>query len=198
VGGKCGVIVTGHAPAGTEREGAAKSDDMKRVVFVAVATVALLAAYACYPSGPSLPQDAKADRVVVEKASRSLVLMSKGRILKTYRVSSGRNPVGAKLRQGDGRTPEGRYTIDYRNPRSRFHLALHISYPDAGDRRRAARTGASPGGDIMIHGLPNGLGWLGRLHQVMDWTDGCIAVTDPEMDEIWRAVPDGVLIEIKP
>jgi murein L,D-transpeptidase YafK len=196
VGGR--LVLTGHAPAAAGRDRSEESDDMKRVVFAVVAIAALLAAYAHYPSWPPLPQDAKADRVVVEKAARSLMLMSQGRTLKTYRISLGRDPVGAKVRQDDGRTPEGRYTINYRNPRSRFHLALHISYPDADDRRRAARTGASPGGDIMIHGLPNGLGWIGRLHQVVDWTDGCIAVTNPEMEEIWRAVPDGALIEIKP
>ncbi len=172
---------------------------MKRAVFVTVVVVALvLAAYAHYPPRPGLPADARADRVVVEKANRSLTLMLQGRLLKTYRVRLGRNAVGAKARQGDGRTPEGRYTIDSRNPHSRFHLALHVSYPDAGDRKRVTAAGVSPGGDIMIHGLPNGLGWLGRLHLVMDWTDGCIAVTNPEMDEIWRAVPDGAPIEIKP
>ncbi|HSB72669.1 MAG TPA: L,D-transpeptidase family protein [Candidatus Methylomirabilis sp.] len=158
----------------------------------------VLAAYAHNPTWPRLPAGAKTDRVVVEKARRSLTHMLQEAILKSYRVRLGRDPVGAKVRQGDGRTPEGRYTIDSRNPRSRFHLALHVSYPDAGDRTRAAAAGLSPGGDIMIHGLPNGLGWLGRLHQLMDWTDGCIALTNPETDEIWRAIPDGTPIEIKP
>jgi murein L,D-transpeptidase YafK len=101
-------------------------------------------------------------------------------------------------REGDGRTPEGRYSIDSRNSRSRFHLALHISYPNADDRRTAQQRGVSPGGDIMIHGLPNGLGWLDKLHRKRDWTDGCVAVTNPEMEEIWAHVATGTAIEILP
>jgi len=124
--------------------------------------------------------------------------MSGTTALKTYKISLGTSPVGPKQQQGDHKTPEGHYVIDRRNPKSRFYRSLHIAYPDANDRERAAQSGVDPGGDIMIHGLPNGFGWLGDIHLVLDWTDGCIAVTDEQMDEIWRAVPDGTPIEIKP
>lgn len=124
--------------------------------------------------------------------------MNQGKILKSYKIALGRDPQGQKVRQGDHKTPEGTYILDRRNDKSRFYRSIHVSYPDARDRATAARLGVEPGGDVMIHGLPNGFGWLGNLHREMDWTDGCIAVTDEEMDEIWRAVPDGTPIEIKP
>lgn len=95
-------------------------------------------------------------------------------------------------------TPEGNYVLDWRNPRSKFHRSIHVSYPSASDIAKAREEGVHPGGDIMIHGLQNGLGWIGRFHRLMDWTDGCIAVTDAKMDEIWRAIPDGTPIEIRP
>jgi murein L,D-transpeptidase YafK len=141
---------------------------------------------------------AVADRVVVMKKEHTLTLMSQARVLKTYNIALGRDPEGPKVRQGDHRTPEGIYLLDRRNLNSRFHRSIHISYPESKDRAEAARLGFAPGGDIMIHGLPNGLGWLGSWHRRMDWTDGCIAVTNEEMDEIWRAVPDGTPIEINP
>lgn len=156
-----------------------------------------LVAYHVWPSAP-LPAAARADRVLVLKSERALVLLRDGKPLKRYRIALGRDPQGPKQRQGDSRTPEGRYRVDARNSASRFHLALHISYPDAADRRRARRKGVPPGGDIMIHGMRNGFGWIGTLHRLVDWTDGCIAVTDREMDEIWRAVPVGTPVEIRP
>jgi murein L,D-transpeptidase YafK len=110
----------------------------------------------------------------------------------------GRNPVGPKLREGDKRTPEGLYAIESHNPRSSFHRALKVSYPSAADRIAAAKRGVAPGGDIMIHGIRNGLGFIGRLQRRLDWTAGCIAVTNPEIEEIYRAVPDGTPIEIRP
>jgi len=140
----------------------------------------------------------KADRVIVVKHERTLTLMSGSTVLKSYKVSLGSEPVGPKQRQGDHKTPEGSYVLDRRNPRSRFYRSLHISYPTPEQRTEAVKTGTDPGGDIMIHGLPNGFGWLGSLHRTLDWTDGCIAVTDQEMDEIWQAVADGTPIEIKP
>ena len=105
---------------------------------------------------------------------------------------------GHKQREGDERTPEGRYVIDWRNARSVAHLSLHISYPDARDQAAAAQAGVSPGGAVMIHGLPNGWGAIGRWHRLADWTDGCIGVTNAEMREIWARVPDGTPIEIRP
>ncbi len=159
-----------------------------------VALVALLHA----PARPPLPAGARADRIVIEKARRRLVLMRGGRPLRSYRIALGRHPVGPKRRRGDGRTPEGLYRIDWRNPKSRYHLSLHISYPDRRDRARARRLGVSPGGSIMIHGLPNGMGWLGRLHALVDWTGGCVAVSNSEIEEIWRLVPNGTVVEIRP
>ena len=121
-----------------------------------------------------------------------------GSLLKTYRVALGRNPVGAKEQEGDMKTPEGVYKIDYRNPNSDYHLALHISYPSDEDNARAAQRGVSAGSDIMIHGLPNGRGWIGAAHRQKDWTAGCIALTDEEIEELCRATPDGTTIEIRP
>jgi murein L,D-transpeptidase YafK len=140
----------------------------------------------------------KADRILVEKAARRLTLFFAGRKLKEYRVALGFSPVGPKEREGDGRTPEGNYTIDFHKADSAFHRALHISYPDAADTTHAAEAGVAPGGDIMIHGLPNGYGAVGPAHYVRDWTAGCIAVTDSEIDEIWASVNDGTPVEIRP
>ncbi len=140
----------------------------------------------------------KADHVVVEKAARQLTLYREGVALKSYRVALGFSPVGAKERQGDGRTPEGLYVIDRRNAKSQFHLSLHVSYPNAQDRARTGKAGVDPGGDIFVHGLPNGLGFARATFNLRDWTLGCIAVTNPEIEEIWAAVPDGTPIEIKP
>ena len=132
----------------------------------------------------------RADLIVVNKSRREMVLLHGENVLRTYRIALGREPVGHKQCEGDGRTPEGRYTIDRRNPKSRYRLALHISYPNAEDRARAAAAGVEPGGDIMIHGLKDGERREG------DWTQGCIAVTDEEMDEIWGLVADGTPIVI--
>lgn len=140
----------------------------------------------------------KADHVVVEKAARKLTLYREDVALKSYRVALGFSPLGAKEHQGDGRTPEGLYVIDRRNANSRFHLSLHVSYPNAQDRLRASQAAVDPGGDIFVHGLPNGLGFAGAAFNLRDWTLGCVAVTNAEIEEIWRAVPDGTPIEIKP
>lgn len=149
-------------------------------------------------SYPKPPAKAKADHIVILKSKRELQLWSNGTLLETYRISLGGEPVGPKLQQGDHRTPEGKYVIAGRNAHSKFHRSLRISYPNAEDRVRAAKHGVSPGGDIMIHGLPNGYGWIGRRHLSRDWTDGCIAVTDQEIEEIWDLVPDGTPVEIRP
>jgi murein L,D-transpeptidase YafK len=133
----------------------------------------------------------RADLVVVSKKKREMVLLRGESVLRTYRIALGREPVGPKRQEGDGRTPEGRYTIDYRNARSKYHLSLHISYPDAADVARAQEAGVDPGGDIMIHGLREGVRMEG------DWTQGCIAVTDEEMDEIWGLVEEGTAIWIE-
>jgi murein L,D-transpeptidase YafK len=139
-----------------------------------------------------------ADSVVVNKSRHELLLLQRGRVLRSYRVALGHQPVGPKTMQGDGRTPEGRYQIDSRNPQSRFHLALHISYPNATDTKRAGHLQVDAGGDIMIHGLPRWAGILGRTHRALDWTDGCIAVSNSEIEEIWRLVPVGTAVQINP
>ena len=139
-----------------------------------------------------------ADLVVVLKKERTLQLLSGGRVIKSYKVALGGDPVGAKVRQGDHRTPEGIYVLDSRNAHSQFHKSIHISYPNARDRAAARAKGVSAGGDVFVHGLPNGYGWVGAAHRAKDWTDGCIAVTDEEIEEIWKAVRDGTAIEIRP
>lgn len=139
-----------------------------------------------------------ADSIVVEKARRTLTLYSGGYAVRTYRVALGKQPAGDKVVRGDGKTPEGLYHVDFKNPQSKYHMALHISYPDVAHARRAAALGASPGGDIMIHGLPAAYAKLGPEQADYDWTEGCIAVTDQEIEEIWHAVPPGAPIEIKP
>lgn len=144
------------------------------------------------------PAQAGVDLVRVEKSERRMDLLDGHRVVRSYAVALGANPVGHKQREGDERTPEGAYVLDWRNPASRFHRSIHISYPNAADRMDAEHRGENPGGDIMIHGQPNGWGWWGWLLQYFDWTNGCIAVTDAEMDEIWALVPDGTRIEITP
>jgi murein L,D-transpeptidase YafK len=138
------------------------------------------------------------DKVLIEKQARRLTLLSKGAVVKTYQIALGGNPVGPKERQGDNKTPEGTYIIDSRNGNSAFHLSLHISYPNAKDRKRARELGVSPGGDIMIHGLKNGFAQAGVAHAERDWTEGCIAVTNQEMEEIYKFVPNGTVVEITP
>ncbi|HWR34624.1 MAG TPA: L,D-transpeptidase family protein [Clostridia bacterium] len=145
-----------------------------------------------------LPKDAIADRIIVLKARRELQLLHEGKVLKTYRVALEGNPIGPKQRQGDGRTPEGTYFISTRNPKSQFHLSPRISYPNQEQRGRAKKMGVDPGGDIYIHGLPKGWEWVGAGHRMKDWTNGCIAVTNDEIEEMWRVVPNGTRVEIRP
>ena len=140
----------------------------------------------------------QANRILVEKSARRLTLLHDTHVLKTYQIALGGSAIGHKEQEGDGRTPEGIYTIDFHKPDSDYHLALHISYPNETDRARAALRGVSAGSDIMIHGLRNGAGTIGAAHRLRDWTAGCIAVTDAEIEEIYRAVPDGTPIEIRP
>jgi murein L,D-transpeptidase YafK len=144
------------------------------------------------------PPNERANHILVEKSARQLSLLRDDAILKTYQIGLGGDPIGPKDREGDSRTPEGRYTINFKNDASRFHLSLRVSYPDANDKARAAAAGVSPGSDIMIHGLPNGMGWLGAALRAYDWTDGCIAVTNAEIEEIWSLVETGTSIEIRP
>lgn len=139
-----------------------------------------------------------ADRIVIEKKARRLQLFANGEVLKTYKIALGGNPIGPKEREGDKKTPEGTYVIDSKNQRSRYHRSLHISYPNEKDRKRAEKLGVSPGGDIMIHGIKKGFSWVGDAHTEVDWTQGCIAVTDEEIEEISKLTPNGTIVEIRP
>ncbi len=161
---------------------------------IAVALAFLLAQH----NWNGLPAHTTIDRIVVEKSKRQLSIFRDRNKLKTYRVALGRNPIGPKEEEGDMKTPEGVYKIDQHKADSDYHLALHISYPSAEDNARAAAHGVSAGCDIMIHGLPNGAGSLGALHRQKDWTAGCIALTDQEIEELYRVTPDNTIVEIKP
>jgi murein L,D-transpeptidase YafK len=168
------------------------------VLFLFLCLLAIGVAAAAYLNFDPLPRDAVADRILVEKSARRLTLIRNGNALKTYRVALGRVPIGPKEYEGDQRTPEGVYSIDFHKPDSDYHLALHVSYPEQRDIDRAGAQGLSAGSDIMIHGLPNGRGWIGRFHRRSDSTAGCVAVADFEIEEIYRAVPDGTPIELRP
>jgi tetratricopeptide (TPR) repeat protein len=143
-------------------------------------------------------QKGPADKILIEKEERRLTLMAKGKVLKIYKIALGGNPRGPKERQGDNKTPEGNYLIDSRNKDSRHHLSLHISYPNEEDKKRAKKMGISPGGNIMIHGIKNGFSWAADSHKEVDWTNGCIAVTDEEIEEIAKLTPNGTMVEIRP
>jgi len=159
-------------------------------------TMPLMASTAAASSGSY--EAVMVDGIIVEKSTRSLYLVAGERPVRSYRISLGDNPRGHKMREGDKRTPEGRYTIDYRNPDSRYHLSLHISYPSPEDVQRAEQRGDDPGGMIMIHGMPNHKRWTHDYLIRKDWTDGCIAVSNRDMEEIWHLVKDGTPIEIRP
>jgi murein L,D-transpeptidase YafK len=139
----------------------------------------------------------KAEKVLVFKGERKLQLLKDGQPYKTYPISLGFNPKGHKEREGDGKTPEGSYRISGRNPQSSFHLSLKVSYPDRKDREKAAELGVSPGGDIFIHGLPNGDGAKPESYLGRDWTFGCISVDNSAIEYLWHAVADGTEIEIR-
>jgi murein L,D-transpeptidase YafK len=140
------------------------------------------------------------DKVLVRKRERVMFLMSNGSPVRAYRIALGESPSGHKRYEGDQRTPEGTYTLDWRNPNSRFYKSIHVSYPNETDHEYASSSGFSPGGMIMLHGWPNERSSKLTLDKLLgtDWTDGCIAVSNTAMDEIWERVPDGTPIEIQP
>jgi murein L,D-transpeptidase YafK len=140
----------------------------------------------------------KADLVLVKKSERKLFLISGGQPFREYRVAFGPKPRGPKLAAGDERTPEGEYVLDRKNEKSAFYKSIRISYPNDTDRERAERLGLQPGGSIMIHGQPNDRPWPEEVSQTFNWTNGCIAVTDLQMDEIWEAIDVGTPIRIQP
>ncbi len=168
-------------------------------IVALVATIVLVVQLVGCASAPT-PGAARVDRVVVRKGERKLTLYQGGEPIREFRVALGDSPRGHKFREGDERTPEGDYILDWRNPNSNYHKAIHVSYPNERDRAFAEALGVSPGGMIMIHGRPN---WLTSAkvaseYDRRDWTNGCIAVTNAEMDEIWRLVRDGTPIRILP
>lgn len=165
-----------------------------RTTLGLVLLAAAHAAGAADGPGPLQP----ADRVVIEKAHRTLTLYAGERKLAAFQVALGREPVGRKQCRGDNRTPEGLYRVAGRKENSDFHRALRISYPSERDVARARAAGCEPGGDIMIHGLKPDWAALGKWHRRDDWTRGCIAVTNEEIEKIWALVPDGVEVEIRP
>lgn len=160
---------------------------MKRLLLVVVSLAFSSAAIA-----------EKADLVLIKKSERLLILKKGKDELRRYSVALGGNPVGPKKCQGDEKTPEGDYVIVSRNSKSSFYKSLKVSYPSEVDKKKARQLGCNPGGDIMIHGLPNGRGDLGASHRLVDWTLGCIAVTNSEIDEIWKLVSDGTSVKILP
>lgn len=138
------------------------------------------------------------DKVIVEKSQRKMTVLRQGQVVAVFPIALGRQPVGAKTCEGDMRTPEGSYRIVEHKPNSDYYRALRLSYPEQGDITRAREQGCSPGGNILIHGLENGFGYVGTAHRSVDWTRGCIAVTNQEMDRLWTLVSDGTEVEILP
>ena len=176
---------------------------MKRAALALVAGLTAALGGAALVSGgaaeppPMAPASERIDLIKVDKSERRLELWRDGRKVREYAIALGASPLGHKTQEGDERTPVGDYAIDWRNPNSSYHLSLHISYPNADDVAEARRRGVSPGGDIMVHGLPNGPVAAFVAHPETDWTDGCIAVTDAEIREIWALAPDGTPIRIQ-
>ncbi|MGD9042366.1 MAG: L,D-transpeptidase family protein [Desulfobacterales bacterium] len=164
-----------------------------KVVLKIIAVVFVLLLYAGAAHSGQV-----ADMVIVEKSESRLYLMRAGEVFASFRVAFGANPEGHKQQQGDERTPEGKYVLGYKNAGSAFYKSIHISYPNAKDRAEAHKRGVDPGGDIMIHGQKNGYGKFAAIVQRFNWTDGCIALSDSDMDLVWNAVKPGTPIEIRP
>jgi murein L,D-transpeptidase YafK len=190
----CAIAVADTQPATVVLAGAPAASASAAPAGAASAVKAL----SPYASAMARPKTFDADSIVLDKSDRRLDLYERGVLKKTYVVALGKNPVGPKTRRGDGRTPEGLYYIEGRNPGSKYHLSLRVSYPGPADRANAARRGVSPGGDIMLHGLPREFASVGALHRQQDWTEGCVALTNEEIEEIWRNVSDGARILIRP
>ncbi len=163
---------------------------------ITILTLAAVLTWANWPHS-KLPQETKADRILVEKAKRTLTLFHGEQKIKSYPISLGWNPVGPKQREGDRKTPEGIYRITEHKTDSAYYRALRISYPESKDIQQARQLQVPPGSDIMIHGIRNGLGVVGRMQRWFDWTAGCIALTNPEMAEIFHATQPGAQIEIR-
>ncbi len=164
------------------------------VLIIGILSCSILTANSSAP----LPKDSKIDKIEVFKSKREMKVYQNGKLLKTYKIALGTNPTGAKQFEGDGKTPEGLYYIDGKNPNSSYHKNLGVSYPNETDKVFAKKNKKSPGGLIKIHGLPNGMGAIGSAHTLSDWTLGCIAVTSEEIDELYVSVPLRTPIQIHP
>jgi murein L,D-transpeptidase YafK len=164
-----------------------------KTIYAIIISFSLLSCAISFADQPPQP-----DYLLVKKSERRLYLIKNGKPIKDYKIALGNNPDGHKLQKGDSRTPEGRYVLDWRKNSQNFYKSIHISYPSVRDIQAARQRGVEPGGMIMIHGLPTGFDWTGRSIQDVDWTNGCIAVTNREIDEIWAVVKDGTPIEIMP
>jgi murein L,D-transpeptidase YafK len=175
-----------------------KGDAKRMAIRKVICSVAVAAALSACASRTLTRDEVKVDLVKVVKSERRLYLMSDESVLRQFRISLGAAPTGHKEQEGDERTPEGPYMLDYKKTDSNFYKAIHVSYPNKKDVENAKRKGVSPGGDIMVHGQKNGLGWLSFLSQRIDWTNGCIGLSNKDMDEVWRLVNSGTPIEIVP
>jgi murein L,D-transpeptidase YafK len=169
----------------------------KLITGILVLLIIAASVYYFFPED-KLPPGIKIDRLVVRKRDRIMQVYSGDNVIKTYRISLGRNPTGDKEYEGDKKTPEGEYKINDRNPESGYHKNLGISYPNTEDIAVAKRKNLKPGGEIKIHGLRNGLGFIGKFHRMIDWTAGCIALTNEEIDELYDRVEIGTPIIIQP
>jgi murein L,D-transpeptidase YafK len=147
---------------------------------------------------PPIARGERATRIHVDKAWRVMMIETNRKVRRVYAIGLGDDPIGHKQQRGDSRTPEGRYAISFKNDRSKFHLSLRVSYPNDRDRANARKLKVHPGSDIMIHGRPNGVEWWRTMLMDRDWTDGCIAVTNDEIEEIWKLVSVGTRIDIRP
>ena len=169
----------------------------KFIKYFFLVVLFVLTIYYFYPE-TKFPANIAVDKIVVLKSKRQLQTFSNGHLVKTYAISLGRSPVGDKEFEGDNRTPEGLYEINDKNPNSDFHKNLGVSYPNSDDIKKAKKTGRQTGGDIKIHGLKNGLGFIGKFQRWRDWTAGCMALTNSDIDELFDHVKNGTLIEIRP
>jgi len=169
-----------------------------RLLIISILAIATVGSYKFLYSNNPIDKSIKIDKIIVEKSKRELQVYSNNKLIKTYKISLGRNSVGKKEFEGDNKTPEGEYVINDKNSNSKYHKNLGISYPNKQDMENAKRLGKNPGGQIKIHGIKNGLGWIGKLHLLKDWTAGCIAVSNKEIDELYDIIKVGTPIVIKP
>lgn len=166
------------------------------MIYILLTILLAIAVYYFYPE-KKLPNGKIIDKIEVYKSKRKMLVYSEGKLLKTYKISLGRNPVGHKEVEGDLKTPQGVYEINAKNPNSGYHKNLGVSYPNEKDIEHAKSLGKSPGGDIKIHGIRNGSGFISKFQRWKDWTAGCIAVTNEEVDELYESVKIGAEIIIK-